>query len=88
MVFQICQTDVVGVIKNTELTLAKFKNRLQQSQTQIKFEITDGIHETKVTFWDSFAEEFEEALKQNLEYPLIIIIGCGRISQWQGKYKA
>lgn len=80
------KTDVVGIIKNTDLTLAKFKNRLQQSQTQMKFEITDGIHEAKVTFWDAFAEEFEEVIKQDLKYPLIIIIGCGRVSQWQGKY--
>lgn len=38
----------------------------------------------KVTFWDAFAELFAEALQGDFEYRLIIIIGCGRVTEWQG----
>ncbi|KAL8145731.1 hypothetical protein AgCh_003759 [Apium graveolens] len=79
------ETDVIGVICDTHLTLAKFKNKFQQQQTQIKFQISDGKNSSKVTFWDAFVEEFDEALKGDLEYPLIIIIGCGR--ELNGKVK-
>lgn len=37
-----------------------------------------------VTFWDAFAELFADTLDGDFEYPLIIIIGCGRITEWQG----
>ena len=38
----------------------------------------------KVTFWDDFAALFADALKNNtFEYPLIIIVCCGRPQEWQ-----
>lgn len=50
----------------------------------MKFNITDGKTSVRVTFWDSFAELLEEQLKDDFEYPLIIIISCARITEWQG----
>ncbi|XP_074365288.1 uncharacterized protein LOC141706427 [Apium graveolens] len=38
-------------------------------QSQIKFEITDGRTQVKVTFWDIFADIFAESLHGDLEYP-------------------
>ncbi|KAK1374954.1 hypothetical protein POM88_031147 [Heracleum sosnowskyi] len=70
--------DVIGVIEEPELNLAKFKNRLGRPQTHMKFHICDGNSRVKVTFWDAFAELFDEAIKEEFEWPLIIIIGSGR----------
>lgn len=38
-----------------------------------------------ITFWDSFAEEFENSLTDDLEEPIIVIIASGKISKWNGK---
>ncbi|KAK1393024.1 hypothetical protein POM88_012080 [Heracleum sosnowskyi] len=75
--------DVVGVIEEAELNLAKFKNRLGEPQTQIKFHICDGNSRVKVTFWDAFAELFHEAIEEGFEWPLIVIIGSGRVTLWK-----
>ncbi|KAK1402285.1 hypothetical protein POM88_001890 [Heracleum sosnowskyi] len=78
-------TDVIGVIQDhDELRLARFNNRLGQPQTQIKFTITDGKTNVNVTFWDQLAEHFDEAIREeDFETPLIIIIGCGRVTKWK-----
>ncbi|XP_074332695.1 uncharacterized protein LOC141670649 [Apium graveolens] len=76
--------DVVGVIQESELTLARFKNKLGNPQTQMKFHISDGKTTIRVTFWDTFVESFEEALKEMFEEPLILIVGCGTVTEWQG----
>lgn len=39
-----------------------------------------------MTFWREFAEEFERALQQELEEPVIIIISSGRITSWNGNF--
>lgn len=76
--------DVIGIIQDPELTLVKFQNRLGQPQTQMKFTIIDGTSQVKVTFWDQFAELFDDTLKEDFEYPLILIIGSARITEWKG----
>ncbi|KAK1401106.1 hypothetical protein POM88_000711 [Heracleum sosnowskyi] len=78
-------TDVIGVIQDhDELRLARFNNRLGQPQTHIKFTITDGKTNVNVTLWDQFAEHFDEAIREeDFETPLIIIIGCGRVTKWK-----
>ncbi|KAK1388564.1 hypothetical protein POM88_016742 [Heracleum sosnowskyi] len=36
-----------------------------------------------VTLWDQLAEHFDEAIREeDFETPLIIIIGCGRVTKW------
>ena len=41
----------------------------------------------KVTFWDDFAKLFADALKDNaFEYPLILIVCCGRPQEWQSMH--
>lgn len=49
----------------------------------IKFKLSDGKTRINVTFWDLFAQQFEEALKEDLEHPLILIIASGKISKWR-----
>lgn len=41
----------------------------------------------KVTFWDAFVELFAEALKEEYEYPLIIIVGGATIQERNGMYE-
>ena len=44
----------------------------------------DARKMVKVTFWDDFAALFADELKKNtFEYPLIIIVCCGRPQEWQ-----
>lgn len=72
------------MIQDAELRLSRFTNKLGQPQSQIKFHKTDGKSSARVTFWDAYAEMFEDLLKEDLEYPIIIIISPGRITEWQG----
>ncbi|KAK1353297.1 hypothetical protein POM88_052432 [Heracleum sosnowskyi] len=76
-------TDVIGVVEEIELYLNNVRNRLGSMQTQMKFHLTDGRQSVKVTLWDELAELLDVTLKEDLEYPLIIIIGCGRVTEWQ-----
>ncbi|KAK1358281.1 hypothetical protein POM88_051537 [Heracleum sosnowskyi] len=78
-------TDVIGVVEEIELYLNNVRNRLGYMQTQMKFHLTDGRQSVKVTLWDELAELLDVTLKEDLEYPLIIIIGCGRVTEWQNK---
>ncbi|XP_017256503.1 uncharacterized protein LOC108226060 [Daucus carota subsp. sativus] len=75
-------TDVIGVMEKPK-PLAKIRNRHGILQDQIKFRITDGSKYVKVTFWDEFAVRFSKALKPNLEWPIIIVIGSVRVQEWK-----
>ncbi|KAK1352358.1 hypothetical protein POM88_053297 [Heracleum sosnowskyi] len=79
-------TDVVGIIKKPEPVLSKLINKFGQDQTTTRFQITDGRTTVKVTFWDAFAEQLAEALKEDFERPVIIIIGSCRVTEWKGVY--
>ncbi|XP_074378081.1 uncharacterized protein LOC141719586 isoform X2 [Apium graveolens] len=74
-------TDVIGVMEKPK-PLAKIPNKHGAIQQQIKFKITDGSNTIKVTFWDDFAKYFDDVLKQEIDYPIIIIIGCARVNKW------
>ncbi|XP_017256632.1 replication protein A 70 kDa DNA-binding subunit A-like [Daucus carota subsp. sativus] len=74
-------TDVVGIMEEHE-PIRKIQNRNGVIQSQIIFELTDGRSSVKVTFWDEFAKHFSDCLKQAQEYPIILIIGCGRVTTW------
>uniref|UniRef100_A0A166I8N2 Replication factor A C-terminal domain-containing protein n=1 Tax=Daucus carota subsp. sativus TaxID=79200 RepID=A0A166I8N2_DAUCS len=77
-------TDVIGVVHEREIQLGDIKNRFGVQQRQIKITITDGRRMVKVTFWDDFAQLFADAVKKNtFEYPLILIVCCGRAQEWQ-----
>ncbi|KAK1403413.1 hypothetical protein POM88_003018 [Heracleum sosnowskyi] len=78
-------TDVVGIIKKPEPVLSKLINKFGQDQTTTRFQITDGRTTVKVTFWDAFAEQLAEALKEDFERPVIIIIGSCRVIEWKEK---
>lgn len=36
-----------------------------------------------VTFWDQFDKELEEALEEDLEEPIIMIIASAKINLWE-----
>ncbi|KAK1374595.1 hypothetical protein POM88_030788 [Heracleum sosnowskyi] len=78
-------TDVIGVVEEIELYLNDVRTRLGYMQIQMKFHLTDGRQSVKVTLWDELAELLDVTLKEDLEYPIIIIIGCGRVTEWQNK---
>ena len=44
------------------------------------------VHSTsvKVTFWDDFAHMFADECKEEIVFPLILIIGSARVQLWQG----
>ncbi|KAK1366288.1 hypothetical protein POM88_041849 [Heracleum sosnowskyi] len=77
-------TDAMGVI-HTPQTLRKFLNVKGQEQVQKKFELTDGRTTVRVTLWDAFAENFEEALSKVTELPPIVILASVKVSEWKGK---
>ncbi|KAL8147938.1 hypothetical protein AgCh_005317 [Apium graveolens] len=54
----------------------------QQGKSFIKFKINDGCKKINVTFWNAMATEFESAMEDVSEEPVIIIIGSGRVSKW------
>ncbi|WOG86080.1 hypothetical protein DCAR_0205277 [Daucus carota subsp. sativus] len=77
-------TDIIGVVHERQIELGDIKNRFGVQQRQIKITVTDGRTMVKVTFWDDFAKLFADALKDNaFEYPLILIVCCGRPQEWQ-----
>ncbi|KAK1378800.1 hypothetical protein POM88_025544 [Heracleum sosnowskyi] len=77
-------TDAMGVI-HTPQTLRKFLNVKGQEQVQKKFELTDGRTTVRVTLWDAFAENFEEALSKVTDLPPMFILASVKVSEWKGK---
>ncbi|KAK1398583.1 hypothetical protein POM88_008446 [Heracleum sosnowskyi] len=45
--------------------------------------LIDGRTKINVTFWDSFAVEFEKEMNKAVEEPIILIIASARVSTWQ-----
>ncbi|XP_074374100.1 replication protein A 70 kDa DNA-binding subunit E-like [Apium graveolens] len=74
-------TDVIGVMEKPK-PLARIPNKHGAIQQHITFKITDESNTIKVTFWDDFAKYFDDVLKQEIDYPIIIIIGCARVNKW------
>ncbi|KAL1810597.1 hypothetical protein ACET3Z_027587 [Daucus carota] len=72
-------TDVVGIMEDHE-PIRKIKNRNDVIQSQFVFNITDGS--VRVTFWDDFAKHLADSLKQATDFPVILIIGCARVTTW------
>ncbi|KAK1359407.1 hypothetical protein POM88_043881 [Heracleum sosnowskyi] len=77
--------DVIGIAKKKDVIgkLSNFTNSLGKQQTNIKFKISDGKRKIKVTFWDSFAIQFENAMMDDLEEPVIVIIASAKVSSWR-----
>ncbi|KAL1817304.1 hypothetical protein ACET3Z_019878 [Daucus carota] len=75
-------TDVIGIIKSKEEI-----SRIPNKQVKVKFVITDGSKNVNVTFWKSFAEEFEQAMSEELQQPVTIIIASARVTQYKVKEK-
>ena len=38
----------------------------------------------RVTLWDEFARNFAESLKEAQDFPVILILGCARVTTWSG----
>ncbi|XP_017217513.1 replication protein A 70 kDa DNA-binding subunit B-like [Daucus carota subsp. sativus] len=74
-------TDVVGIMEDHE-PIRKIKNRNDVIQSQFVFNITDGSSSVRVTFWDDFAKHLADSLKQATDFPVILIIGCARVTTW------
>ncbi|KAK1388784.1 hypothetical protein POM88_016962 [Heracleum sosnowskyi] len=73
--------DVVGIIKFYQ-PLADLVNKRGNPQKQVKFTITNGRSSVNVTFWDAFAEKFQEQMNQVSEKPVIVIIANSRVGLW------
>uniref|UniRef100_A0A161XYQ7 Replication factor A C-terminal domain-containing protein n=1 Tax=Daucus carota subsp. sativus TaxID=79200 RepID=A0A161XYQ7_DAUCS len=79
--------DVVGIIRDHKILLNDITNRLGQRQVQAKFAITDGSSNINVTFWDKFAEQFVNAVWEQKDNPVIIIIAACRVQLWNNEPK-
>ncbi|KAK1354974.1 hypothetical protein POM88_048230 [Heracleum sosnowskyi] len=78
--------DVVGIIKFYQ-PLVDLVNKWGNPQKQVKFTITDGRSSVNVTFWDAFAEKFQEQMNRVSEKPVIVIIASIRVGLWNiGKW--
>ncbi|KAK1379222.1 hypothetical protein POM88_025966 [Heracleum sosnowskyi] len=73
--------DVVGIIKHYE-PLTNLVNRLGDPQKQVKMIITYGRSSVNVTFWDTFAENFDKEMNEVVEKPVILIIASSRVGLW------
>nr|XP_017233406.1 PREDICTED: uncharacterized protein LOC108207474 [Daucus carota subsp. sativus]XP_017256662.1 PREDICTED: uncharacterized protein LOC108226225 [Daucus carota subsp. sativus]XP_017256744.1 PREDICTED: uncharacterized protein LOC108226311 [Daucus carota subsp. sativus] len=75
--------DVVGVItnKNVERVYSKDDN----TRSHIRFVITDGSCELRVTFFNELAEQLEKQLKHTAEEQVTIIIASAKVNQHEGK---
>lgn len=49
------------------------------------FKLFSFSKNVNVTFWRSFAEEFEQAMSKELQQPVIIIIASARVTQYKGQ---
>ncbi|KAK1388035.1 hypothetical protein POM88_016213 [Heracleum sosnowskyi] len=76
--------DVVGIIKIHDPFKTNVKNRLGQKNNQAKFTITYGSSNIKVTFWDKFGEQFEKAMQEATEKPVIVIIASCKVDWCNG----
>ncbi|XP_074382369.1 replication protein A 70 kDa DNA-binding subunit E-like isoform X2 [Apium graveolens] len=76
--------DVVGIIKQYE-PLATLVNKHGDAQRQVKLVITDGKSSINVTFWDAFAENFDQEMNELKERPTILIIASSRVGLWNGE---
>ncbi|KAK1380021.1 hypothetical protein POM88_026765 [Heracleum sosnowskyi] len=75
--------DVVGVVIKRD-RIRDVKSRNGKDQLQVRMKITDGKTKINVIFWDTLAEEFQNAIDtQNLEYPLILIVSSGKVGKWK-----
>ncbi|KAL1820259.1 hypothetical protein ACET3Z_015128 [Daucus carota] len=73
--------DVIGILPKKE-KLNDFNNRHGKPQKNIKFKLFDGKTKINVTFWDSFATQFIEALEKVTEDPIILIITSARVTSF------
>ncbi|KAK1396629.1 DUF223 domain-containing protein [Heracleum sosnowskyi] len=76
--------DVAGIVKD-ETELLDYVNDNQEQKKQKKFTITDGRSAVKVTFFDDFAENVENVLKKEQNYPIAIIIASAKIGRFLGE---
>ncbi|KAK1384738.1 DUF223 domain-containing protein [Heracleum sosnowskyi] len=76
--------DVAGIVKDAT-ELLDYVNDNQEQKKQKKFTITDGRSAVKVTFFDDFAENVENVLKKEQNYPIAIIIASAKIGRFLGE---
>ncbi|KAL8133227.1 hypothetical protein AgCh_008622 [Apium graveolens] len=75
--------DVVGVIIKRE-DIKQINTSAGKEKLQVKLKITDGKNKLNVTFWDSMAHDFQNEIdNMKFEYPLILIVASGKVSQWK-----
>ncbi|KAL8119166.1 hypothetical protein AgCh_016615 [Apium graveolens] len=65
--------DVIGIVKFYQ-PLTHLVNKFNDAQKQVKLILTDERSSINVTFWDTFAEMFDEQMKEVHEKPTILII--------------
>ncbi|KAK1362224.1 hypothetical protein POM88_046698 [Heracleum sosnowskyi] len=79
---QVYLADVIGIIPKKE-KLNNFTNSVGKQQVKNKFKLSDDKSRINVTFWDAFAKNFLNAMSEDLEEPLILIIASAKISSWR-----
>ncbi|KAK1401123.1 hypothetical protein POM88_000728 [Heracleum sosnowskyi] len=72
--------DVVGVLEDGPQKISYKKDEVEKHN--VKFTITDGRTSVNVTFFNEFGDSFMTAMNQKLEPPIIIIIACAKINEW------
>ncbi|KAK1367965.1 hypothetical protein POM88_034057 [Heracleum sosnowskyi] len=73
-------TDVVGIVKKYEFL--DLTNKLGKDKKQAKFIITDGSSNVKVIFWDKYSENFDKAMNEQVEKPVIVILSACKAGLW------
>ncbi|KAK1382871.1 hypothetical protein POM88_020606 [Heracleum sosnowskyi] len=73
-------TDVVGIVKKYEFL--DLTNKLGKEKKQAKFIITDGSSNVKVIFWDEFGENFDKAMNEQVDKPVIVILSACKAGLW------
>ncbi|KAL1828826.1 hypothetical protein ACET3Z_007238 [Daucus carota] len=74
--------DVVGYLPDTNLERVHPND--DKSKSYIKFKISDGRKNIRVTFFDQLAEEFEKQVKLFKGHEPSIIISCAKVNEYEG----
>ncbi|XP_017250824.2 uncharacterized protein LOC108221457 [Daucus carota subsp. sativus] len=65
--------DVVGILEHHD-PISTFRNRYNQQKSCFRFTINDMHTSAEVLFYDEMAEEFDQAIHDAVQHPIIVII--------------
>ncbi|KAK1393743.1 DUF223 domain-containing protein [Heracleum sosnowskyi] len=73
--------DMVGKVENIQSLIKTSKNN--QEKTLLKFEISDGSYNVKVTLFDKLGESIEKLFRKLDQDNIYIIISCARVGTYE-----